>query len=194
MRDTIIKGAGNSRLLKSVPNALTLYPTYESFVQALATVGLPIDLLGLQAAGVEQMGTDLNKANLLSDATETAIWGNATDRTINDTLLKLSESFLISGFNGRVAELITESGSWVAQSGVAKNKYTIVCVGGGGGGGGASGVIGSVSNYKGAGGGGGGFFGIAGRGGTGGGGGSHSGSTGSVGQNGCVLILYLKEI
>lgn len=75
MKDTIIKGAGNSRLLKSVPNVLTLYPTYESFVQALATSGLPIDLLGLQAAGVEQMGTDLNKATLLSDAAETAIWG-----------------------------------------------------------------------------------------------------------------------
>ena len=75
MRDTIIKGAGNSRLLKSVPNALTLYPTHEALMQALATSGLPIDLLGLQAAGVEQMGTDLNKATLLSDAAETAIWG-----------------------------------------------------------------------------------------------------------------------
>ena len=199
MKDTIIKGAGNSRLLKSVPNVLTLYPTYESFVQALATSGLPIDLLGLQAAGVEQMGTDLNKANLLSNATETAIWGNAANRTPNQALselAKLSTEAKQIGLNNRVSILFTQSGSWKVPDDIVGNKVLVVCVGGGGGGGGggASGVIGSVSNYKGAGGGGGGFFGIAGRGGTGGGGGSHSGSTGSVGQNGCVLILYLKEI
>ena len=98
MRDTIIKGAGNSRLLKSVPNALTLYPTHEALMQALATSGLPIDLLGLQAAGVEQMGTDLNKANLLTDATETAIWGNTANRT-PDAALKQLRSLIATAQN-----------------------------------------------------------------------------------------------
>ncbi len=98
MRDTIIKGAGNSRLLKSVPNALTIYPTHEALMQAVSTSGWPVDLLGLQAAGVEQMGTDLNKANLLSDAAETAIWGNAANRT-PDAALKQLRSLIATAQN-----------------------------------------------------------------------------------------------
>ena len=69
MQDTIIKGTGNSRTLGSVPNLLTLYPTYEAFAQALINKTLPIDLGPLNPAGVQKMGTDLNTANLLKAAT-----------------------------------------------------------------------------------------------------------------------------
>ena len=74
MQDGIIKGTGNSWNLKSVPNFLTLYPTYEAFVQALIDGTLPVDLNGMNPAGWSQMGTMLNKANLLKDATA-ALYG-----------------------------------------------------------------------------------------------------------------------
>lgn len=72
MQDTIIKGTGNSRTLASVPNFLTLYPTYEAFAQALVNKELPIDLGPLNPAGVQAAGTDLTKTNLLKDLTAAA--------------------------------------------------------------------------------------------------------------------------
>lgn len=92
MKDTIIKGSGNSRSLITVPNAPMLYPTHEELMQQWATVGIPIDLGPLNEAGLEQRGIDLNKPNLLSDETEIAIWGDAQDRTPNDALAALQEN------------------------------------------------------------------------------------------------------
>lgn len=69
MTDGIIKGNGNSRYLKTVADALTLYPTYEDFITALVAGTLPIDLNGINAEGWSQLGTALNKANLLADTT-----------------------------------------------------------------------------------------------------------------------------
>lgn len=69
MKDSVIKGTGNSRYLKSVANLLTLYPTYEDFAQALIAGTFPIDLNGINAAGFQQVGTALNKASFLKDAT-----------------------------------------------------------------------------------------------------------------------------
>lgn len=89
MKDSIIAQSGNSRYLKSVANFLNLYPTYEAFAQALIAGTLPIDLNGINPAGWQQIGTLLGKANLLSDETETAIWGDAADRTVNDALNKI---------------------------------------------------------------------------------------------------------
>ena len=56
MQDTIIKGTGNSRSLRSVPNFLRLYPSYEAFGQALVAGTLPIDLGGLNPTGGEGQG------------------------------------------------------------------------------------------------------------------------------------------
>lgn len=89
MTDTIIKGTGNSRTLKTVPNALTLYPDHLSMLQAMVDGTFPIDLGRLQAAGLDVKGTDLNKANLLTDATETSIWGNSGNRTVDAALAQL---------------------------------------------------------------------------------------------------------
>ena len=72
MQDGIIKETGNSRYLKSISNFLTQYPTYQDFVAALVAGTLPIDLNGINETGWDQLGTALNKANLLSDETVAA--------------------------------------------------------------------------------------------------------------------------
>lgn len=90
MQDGIIKGTGNSRYLKSVQNFLTLYPTYQSFAQALVSGTLPIDFNGINAAGWNQIGTALNKANLLSDATASLLGLSDSSATINNGLEALA--------------------------------------------------------------------------------------------------------
>lgn len=69
MLDAIAKNEGNSRYLKSVSNFLSVYPTYEAFVDGLVAGTLPIDLNGINPDGWAQEGTALDKANLLTDAT-----------------------------------------------------------------------------------------------------------------------------
>lgn len=73
MQNGIIKGIGNSRYLKSISNFLQQYPTYQDFVAALVAGTLPIDLNGINETGWDQLGTALNKANLLSDETAAAL-------------------------------------------------------------------------------------------------------------------------
>jgi len=90
MKDMTIKGTGNSRFLKSVSNFLTLYPNYESFVAALVAGTLPVDFNGTNAAGINQAGTPLNKANLLSDDTANVIGlGEYVDPTVNQAVYRL---------------------------------------------------------------------------------------------------------
>lgn len=62
-----MKGSGNSRYLKTVREALSLYPTYEDFLQAMIAGTFPVDFNGINKDGWTQQGTPLNKANLLSD-------------------------------------------------------------------------------------------------------------------------------
>ena len=88
MQDLVIKGTGNSRLLKSVSNFMSLYPTYEDFVQALVAGTLPIDLNGFNSAGVQTQGTPLNKTNLLKDATANK-YGLGGNATIDDVLSQI---------------------------------------------------------------------------------------------------------
>ena len=90
MKDTVTKGTGNSRSLRTVPNALTLYPTYESMMQALITGSFPVDLGQLNPAGLTQKGNDLNKANLCSDALCSAL-GLPTTAVPNDAMDKLRQ-------------------------------------------------------------------------------------------------------
>ena len=90
MKDFVPLGSGNSRFLKTVNNAKTLYPTYDAFLNALIAGTLPIDLNGINAAGVAQMGTALNKTNLLTDATAAAL-GLTGDPTVNDALGSLAD-------------------------------------------------------------------------------------------------------
>ena len=111
MQDTIIKGTGNSRTLRSVPNFLALYPTYEAFAAALAGGTLPVDLGALNGAGVNQAGTALSKATLLNDAVEVALWGNAANRSPNDALWQLS-ALITTAQNTANGRLRVQTGSY----------------------------------------------------------------------------------
>lgn len=90
MKDAIALGTGNSRYLKSVSGFMSLYPTYESFVAALVAGTLPIDLNGINPDGWSQLGTDLDKAHLLTDATA-ALMDLGTEATVNDALATLAQ-------------------------------------------------------------------------------------------------------
>lgn len=89
MQDFIPLGTGNSRYLKSVENFKALYPTYDAFVAALVAGTLPIDLNGINEAGVAQRGTPLNKANLLTDETASML-GLSPDAVPDDALAWLA--------------------------------------------------------------------------------------------------------
>lgn len=90
MKDAIALGTGNSRYLKSVSGFMSLYPTYESFVAALVAGTLPIDLNGRNPDGWAQLGTDLDKAHLLTDATA-ALMDLGAEATVNDALATLAQ-------------------------------------------------------------------------------------------------------
>lgn len=85
MTDGIIKGTGNSRFLRTVANAKTLYPTWDAALNALIQGTFPIDLNGFNSSGWNQQGTMLNKANLLSDTTASA-YGKGAAATVNEIL------------------------------------------------------------------------------------------------------------
>lgn len=70
MIDSVLKGIGNSRFLKSA------VPDGTSWADALAMLQagtFPIDFNGINTEGFQQVGTPLNKANLLKDATAAQI-------------------------------------------------------------------------------------------------------------------------
>lgn len=69
MQDGIIAETGNSRYLRSIAGFLQAYPTYEAFAAALIAGTLPIDWNGKNPDGWAQQGTELSKANLLTDVT-----------------------------------------------------------------------------------------------------------------------------
>lgn len=62
MTDGIIKGTGNSRFLKSVPDILTRYPTWDAAAAALRDGTFPFDLNGINELGWQVLGTPLNAA------------------------------------------------------------------------------------------------------------------------------------
>lgn len=82
MKDFYPKGTGNSRYLKSSIPATT---THDDLISMLRSGTFPIDLNGINNAGVAQQGTPLNKATLLQDATA-ALFGLSTDAVPDDVL------------------------------------------------------------------------------------------------------------
>lgn len=89
MKDMIPKGTGNSRFLRSVSNFKAIYPTYDDFVNALVAGNLPVDFNGINEAGIQQVGTPLSKANLLTDETAAALGLASDDSTVNEAFLNL---------------------------------------------------------------------------------------------------------
>lgn len=70
MIDSVLKGTGNSRFLKSAVPAGTSWADALAMLQAGT---FPIDFNGINTDGFQQVGTPLNKANLLKDATAAQI-------------------------------------------------------------------------------------------------------------------------
>lgn len=109
MNDTVIKGTGNSRSIRSVPNLAALAPTYADLLALLTGEGLPVDIGALNELGLEVHGTDLTKANLLTDATA-ALYGKGTTATPNEILAAIRA--LITEAKNSVR---LESGSYVGN-------------------------------------------------------------------------------
>ncbi len=82
MIDGIIKADGTSRLVRSVADFKTRYPTYDAFAEALIAGTLPLDIL-FNAGGWSQAPDFLNKANLLKDTTA-ALFGLGTNAVPDD--------------------------------------------------------------------------------------------------------------
>lgn len=89
MTDTIIKGSGNSRTIKSVPNLAALAPTYDKLLELLTGQGLPVDIGALNPSGCVQIGNDLNKETLLKDATA-ALYGKNAAATPDQIFSKIA--------------------------------------------------------------------------------------------------------
>lgn len=144
MQDGIIAGNGSSRYLKTVAAALSLYPSYEDFITALIAGTFPIDLNGINEAGWSRQGTPLNKGTLLSDTTETKIWGSAGNHTVDQALGQILGSI---GYS-----LVKEYTSPGSYTHTFDRKYTdvFVVVVGAGGGGGSSGERGGGGGGGGA--------------------------------------------
>lgn len=84
MKDSIPKGTGDSRFLKSVSDFMERYPTYQDFAAALVAGTMPVDI-GLNADGWLVLGMALAKMNLLRDETGEALGlENPADATVDD--------------------------------------------------------------------------------------------------------------
>lgn len=105
MKDGIIAETGDSRYLRSIAGFLQAYPTYEAFAAALIAGTLPIDWNGKNPDGWAQAGTELNKANLLTDATA-ALMDLGAEATPNDMLAALANA--VSSSETSVSELKTK--------------------------------------------------------------------------------------
>lgn len=93
MKDFIPKGNGDSRYLKS---SISADMTWEE-AKALFRAGtFPVDFNGVNADGVQQMGTANNKANMLQDSTA-AVLGldSMDDPTVNDAFLAASGKYIL---------------------------------------------------------------------------------------------------
>lgn len=92
MKDLIVKGTGNSRTLKS---SISQNATFAEFLSMLRSGALPIDIGAINAGGVQQMGTALNKENLLPDYVAALLELPQTDPQIRDALARLQEEIKV---------------------------------------------------------------------------------------------------
>lgn len=114
MQDGIINETGNSRYLRTVAGIRQLAPTYDAFLELLIRGELPVDLNGINADGWAQVGTALNKSNLLTDATA-ALADLGPEATLNEMLAALANQInsignqkdAVEELQKRIAALIT---------------------------------------------------------------------------------------
>lgn len=126
MKDGVIKGTGDSRYLKSNIDANT---TFAEFLTALRAGTLPIDLNGINADGWEQIGSALNKANLLPDDVATTLGlDSATNPQIKDALLAVAPWRLLQAYT------VAGAYTFTVPEGVTTIGVTVIAAGGAGGG------------------------------------------------------------
>ena len=93
MKDTSIKGNGKSSIIKApsdMPDTFAAWREQLLAGQGYLDVQLNTDTTGANA-GCYEVGTALNKANLLSDTTKAALELSQSDPTVNDALYALSQ-------------------------------------------------------------------------------------------------------
>lgn len=122
MRDTKIKGTGNSRSIKSVPNLSALAPTYEGLLALLTGEGLPIDLGALNPAGCQQIGDDLDKANLLSDSTA-ALYSGLPENPVPDDVFSNIWQYLLQISGKAVVAAGTYTGTGMESNSIQLGFY-----------------------------------------------------------------------
>lgn len=88
MKNTVIKGTGNSRTLKIPPGSVTVYQSVYDLVHAMETGNFSIDIGPLNPAGCEQIGDNLDKETLLKDSTAELL-GLDNTAVPNDALMAL---------------------------------------------------------------------------------------------------------
>ena len=126
MKDFIPNGTGNSRYMKSsVPSGTT----WEQALAMLRAGTFPFDLNGVNASGVAQMGTPLNKASLLQDSTASAL-GLSGDPTVDDAFSKIdsligSLDSEVSGLANTAIKIETGSYTGTGTTGSSSSPITI---------------------------------------------------------------------
>lgn len=93
MKDTSIKGNGKSSIIKAPSDMPETFEAWREQLlagQGYLDVLLNTDTTGINA-GCNEIGTSLNKANLLSDTTKAALELNQPDPTVDDALYALSQ-------------------------------------------------------------------------------------------------------
>lgn len=121
MHDGIIAETGNSRYLRTVAGIKQLCPTYDSFLELLVKGEFPIDLAGRNPDGWAQQGTDLNKANLLTDATA-ALADLGPEATPNEMLAALAN--IIKAANTDAASAKTTANNALSKANSAQSSVS----------------------------------------------------------------------
>lgn len=118
MIDGIIKGDGTSRLIKSVSDFKSRYPTYDDFVSALVDGTITLDIL-FNADGWSQQPDFLNKSSLLKDKTAELYKSLPENPIIDDVFNILSKAALV-GSDGVIS---TPGGIVVTQTKLEYGSY-----------------------------------------------------------------------
>ena len=110
MQDSITRETGNSRYLRTVAGIKQVCPDYDSFLTLLVKGEFPIDFAGINTVGWAQMGTALNKANLLTDATA-ALVDLGPEATPNEMLAALANAVNTANSTAKSAQSTASASS-----------------------------------------------------------------------------------
>ena len=106
MYDSVPKGEGNSRFLKSVSDFMEKYPTYQDFAAALVAGTMPVDI-GLNADGWLVLGMALAKMNLLRDETGEALGLEDPPNSTVDDAFQAVRTNLVGAKESTFQKLVT---------------------------------------------------------------------------------------